>query len=263
MATISSLGVGSNGLDTQAIVTKLVELEKAPLTNLKLQAATTQTRITAYGQIKSLVSALNDAAGKLGSLTTYNAVTTTSSNTKAVTATAVGGTLANSFSVKVDSLAKAQSTASGALLPVGGALGAGTLRLQLGQWTVVPASFTPAASGAPVDIQVSASDTVSDVASKINGANAGVTATVLTDASGERLLLRSKTTGEVNGFELSVVADADGNAADAAGLSRLVNGGSIEYAADARIQINNVAVGSATNTFANVVSGVTLTAGTN
>lgn len=259
MATISSLGIGSSGLDVKSIVSQLVELEKAPLTNLKVQYAATQTKISLYGQIKSMVSALSDAAGKLNSLTTYNAVTTTSSKPSAVTATAIGGTLANNFSVKVDSLAKAQSTASGALLPVGGALGAGTLRLQLGQWSVVPVSFSPSA-GAPVDIQVSASDTVTDVASKINGANAGVTATVLKDASGERLLLRSKTTGEVNGFELSVVSDADGNAADNAGLSRLVgSGSSIEYAANAQIQINNVAVSSATNTFKDVVSGVTLT----
>jgi len=145
-------------------------------------------------------------------------------------------------------------------LPVGGALGAGTLRLQLGKWTVVPLSFIPQTGVGPVDIVVSASDTVNDVASKINGANAGVSATVLNDASGQRLLLRSRSTGEAAGFQLSVPTDGDGNPADAAGLSRLVVGSSVQYGADAKIKVNDIPVSSGTNTFADVVSGVTLTA---
>ncbi len=259
MATISSPGIGS-GLDVKSIVAQLVALEKQPLTKLKLQAATVETRVSAFGLVKSLISTLSDAATKLNSLTTYNAVTATSSNSKAVAASAIGGTAANSFSVKVDSLAKAQATASAALLPVGGALGAGTLRLELGQWTLVPSSFTPKAGGTPVDIVVTASDTVTDVASKINGANAGVSATVLNDASGQRLLLRSTSTGEAAGYQLSIPSDADGNSADALGLSRLVAGSTIQYGEDAQIQINDIPVSSASNKFTDVVSGVTLTA---
>lgn len=260
MATISSQGIGS-GLDVKSIVAQLVAIEKQPLSKLQVQAATVQTKVSAFGQLKSLFSTLSDAASSLGSLTTYNTVKATSSNSKAVSASAIGGTAANSFSVQVDSLAKAQATASAALLPVGGALGAGTVRLQLGKWTVVPLSFTPQSGVAPVDIAVSASDTVTEVASKINGANAGVRATVLNDVSGQRLLLRSAATGEAAGFQLSIVSDVDGNPADASGLSRLVAGSSIDYAADAAIRINNIPVTSSTNTFSNVVSGVTLTAG--
>jgi flagellar hook-associated protein 2 len=51
MATISSPGLGSN-LDVKSIVSQLVALEKKPLDNLKLQAATVQTKISAFGQIK-------------------------------------------------------------------------------------------------------------------------------------------------------------------------------------------------------------------
>src|SRR3989344_4700378 len=231
MATISSPGVGTNGLDVKSIISQL--------DTLKLQAATVNTKISAFGQIKSLVSTLQDAAGKLTSVTGWNGVATTSSDSKFVSATAVGGTLPTTFSVEVQSLAKAQATASAALLPVGGALGSGTLRLELGKWSVAPASFTPG-SGQPVDITISASDKLSDVASKINGANAGVTASVLSDASGERLLLRSKSTGEEFGFRLSVMEDGDtdpqsaGNT-DATGLSRLVNRATVTPAAPINI----------------------------
>ena len=265
MATISSPGVGTNGLDVKSIISQLVALEKKPLDNLKLQAATVTTKISAYGQIKSMVSALADATGKLTSVTGWNGVSTTSSDSKYVSATAVGGTLPTTFSVEVQSLAKAQSTASAALLPVGGALGAGTLRLELGKWSVGPASFTPGA-GLPVDIAIGASDTLNDIASKINGAGAGVTASILSDASGERLLLRSKSTGELSGFRLSVMEGGDtdiesaGNT-DANGLSRLVAGSiTTQAAADAKATVNGIAVSSGTNTFDTTISGVSFKA---
>ena len=265
MATISSPGVGTNGLDVKNIISQLVALEKKPLDTLKVQAATVSTKISAFGQIKSLVSTFSDAASKLASLTGWNGVSTTSSDAKFVSATAIGGTLPTTFSVEVQGLAKAQATASAALLPVGGALGAGTLRLELGKWSVAPASFTPS-SGQPVDITITASDKLTDVASKINGANAGVTASILSDASGERLLLRSKSTGEEFGFRLGVMEGGDtdttsaGNT-DATGLSRLVAGNTVtQVAADAKATVNGIAVTSATNTFATTISGVTFKA---
>ena len=265
MATISSPGVGTNGLDVKSIISQLVALEKKPLDNLKLQAATVTTKISAFGQIKSMVSALADATSKLTSVTGWNGVNTTSSNASFVSATATGGTLPTSFSVEVQSLAKAQSTASAALLPVGGALGAGTIRLELGKWSVGPSTFTPG-PGQPVNIDISASDKLADVASKINGAGAGVTASILSDASGERLLLRSKSTGESSGFRLSTLEGGDTDIAsagntDASGLSRLVAGSTVtQVAADAKATVNGIAVSSSTNTFATTISGVTFKA---
>lgn len=257
MATMSSPGIGSN-LDVKSIVSQLVAIEKQPLDKLKLEATATQAKISTFGQIKSLVSTLSDAASKLSSVTGWNAVTATSSDTSYVTASAIGGTQSTVFSVEVQTLAKAQSSYSAPLLPVGGAVGGGTLRLEIGKWA--GAVFTPG-SGTPVDITVSATDTVSDIASKINGANAGVTATILSDASGERLLLRGKNTGVDAGYRLSVTADADTNTGDALGLSRLVVGSTTnQAAADAAATINGIAVTSSTNTFANKVSGVTFTA---
>lgn len=246
MATISSPGLGSS-LDVKSIVSQLVALEKRPLEGLKLQAATVQTKISAFGQIKSLVFTLSDTLGKLTSVTGWNSVMATSSNSSAVSVSAIGGTLPTNFSVEVSVLAKARATASAAILPVGGAVGGGTL------------TFTPV-TGAAVNVTVSATDTISQVASAINGANAGVTATILSDASGERLLLRGKNTGVAGGFTLSV-ADADGNDADALGLSRLVVGSTTTTAAvDAAATVNGISVSSSTNAFANAVSGVTFNA---
>lgn len=254
MATISSVGVGTNGLDVKNIISSLVDLEKKPLDTLKVNAAITEAKISAFGQIKSLVSTLNEAAGRLTSVTGWNAVTASSSNEKSVSVSAIGGTQPTSFDVVINKLAKGHNTASGPITPLGTAVGGGTLKLWAGAAAPAPAN-TPS-----IDIAISASDTVSDIASKINGANAGVTATVLSDASGQRLLLSSKTTGTESAFHMTV-EDNDGDHTDASGLSRLLVGSSItQAAADAEATVNGIAVTSASNSFKDTVAGVTFTA---
>ena len=107
---------------------------------------------------------------------------------------------------------------------------------------------------------------MAEVRDKINGASAGVTAMIMTDASGSRLLIRSNATGAVNGFRTSV-ADADGNNTDAGGLSALAFDASAgvsqmtrsQTAADAVATVNGLAVTSASNTLTNLVDGLTLT----
>lgn len=214
MASVSSAGIGG-GLEVPSIGPPLVALGKQPLTRFEAEAGAVQTRVSVHGQIKSRVSNLSEAASRLANASSFHAVRITSSHPATVWATALVATGPKSLAVKVESLAKGQATASAALLPVGGALGAGTLRLQLGQWTIVPSSFSPQVGSVSVDIVVSDSDTVSDVARKLNRSHAGVSATVQTDGSGERLLLQSHSTGAHAGFALSVVHDASGHAAGA------------------------------------------------
>jgi len=259
MATISSPGIGS-GLDVQSIVSQLVALEKAPLRQLQTQASSFQTKLSTYGTIKSQVSAMGDAAAKLSSSSGWNAVTATSSNPTAIGVTVAGGAPATSFTMEVSQLAKAQSTAS-TTLATGGVAGSGTLTIELGKWT--GSSFAPGAATA-VNVTVGASDTLSAIASKINDAGAGVSATVLRDASGERLLLRSRETGEANGFRITA-ADSDGNNTDGNGLSRLafsvgnLNGQSLSQAGqNALATVNNLPVSSATNRLSDTLPGMTI-----
>ncbi|MDQ7743596.1 flagellar filament capping protein FliD [Hydrogenophaga pseudoflava] len=260
MATISSPGIAS-GLDIQSIVSQLVALEKAPLTQLKTQATSLQTKLSTMGTIKSQVSALGDAAAKLSKDSGWNPVKATSSNPSAIGVTVKAGAPATSITMEVQNLAKAQSTASAAVT-AGTAMGTGSMTIQLGQWS--GSSFT-AGSGTPVTIDIDAGqDTLSSIAAKINESDAGVSATVLRDASGERLLVRSKATGEENAFRITV-ADDDGDDTDAAGLSRLAfsvgnaNGMSRSQSAEnAQATINNVPIVSASNTLSGTLTGMTI-----
>lgn len=262
MASFSSLGIGlGGGVDINALIKATVDGVKVPITKtngLNQQAALTNAKVSAFGQFKSLVSTLSDAASKLASVTGWNGVSASSSKSEFVAASAVGGAAATSFSVQVVNLAKAQSSTSAALQPAKQPVGAGTLTLKTGQWAGEPESFA-AGSSAAVQIEVSATDTLADVAGKINGSKAGVTATIVNDALGERLLLSGKGTGQEAGYEMSV-ADADGNNGDALGLSRLVVGTTTQFAQNANATVNGIAVTSATNAFADAVAGVTFTA---
>ena len=56
-ATISSAGIGS-GLDVNSIVTQLMAVEKQPLTKLQAAGAELQTKVSAFGQMQSVISAL-------------------------------------------------------------------------------------------------------------------------------------------------------------------------------------------------------------
>ncbi|QBK03712.1 hypothetical protein DW355_02040 [Hylemonella gracilis] len=258
MATISSLGIGTNGLDVRSIVSQLVELEKKPLEKLKLEKTQTEARITLMGQMTSLADALNTAVSKLASVTGWNAAAATSSS-DAVSVSANGGAQPTSLSVQVQQVAAARATASGAFA-ANAFVGAGTLKVTIGT----------APNATTTDIVVSGTDKLSDVASKINGSNAGVTATVMTDpgTGQQRLLLNSKETGESKAFSLAVEeGGAPAGDTDNTGLSRLIfsDGTNTTFhetqaAADAEVTVNGIALTSATNTFADVVAGVTITA---
>ena len=251
---ISSAGVGS-GLDVQSIVTQLVAIERQPLKQLQTKAATIQTQLSLYGKLKSQVSALGDAAAVLAGPSGWNFQKASSSNAAAVGVVASPAAAAAAFSVSVQQLARSQTSASLGLA-AGVAVGAaGSLNIEVGSWSndAIPV-FTP---GTSVPISVVAGDTVSDIASKINSASAGVTATVLRDGANERLVIRSSTTGVAAGFRLDNPADAG---LAALGFKNPSDGANFagQSALDAKVNINGVAIESATNKMVDVVPGITL-----
>jgi flagellar hook-associated protein 2 len=128
MPSISSPGIGS-GLDINGIVKSLVEMERQPLVQLQKAASSVQSRLSLYGQVKSQLSSLEDAAQKLSSSSGWSGMTVSSSNPAAISATAVPGSKSASFSVEVTALATKQVT-----VVAPGQLGNGLLMLQQGSW---------------------------------------------------------------------------------------------------------------------------------
>ncbi|WP_119292813.1 flagellar filament capping protein FliD [Azohydromonas sediminis] len=264
MATISSPGIGS-GLDVQSIVAQLVALERRPIQQLEKAATKIQTQISAFGKLQSALSTLRDAAARLTRSDTWGAVKAASSRPEAVAASAAPGAQTGSYSVLVQQLAAGQTVASSAFADRTALVGAGTLRIELGDWDAAPP--VPKTGATAVDIAVTADDTLETLRNKINAADAGVAASIVSDVNGARLVLRSRETGAENGFRIQVSGDADGNDADDAGLSALAfdpSGGTSfltrsKQAADALVQIDGIAVQSKTNQLGDVIGGLSLT----
>ena len=146
MATISSLGIGS-GLDSEAIVTKLVSLDKAPLTALKNRAKIESAQISEFAKIKSQVAALADAAQAMSTSTAWSARSASSSNISAATISATSSATPTSFTLDVDALAKQQQVTSVGVT-TGANVGAGTMTLRLGTWSGIAASTAADAAAA-------------------------------------------------------------------------------------------------------------------
>jgi flagellar hook-associated protein 2 len=259
MASISSAGIGS-GLDVNSIVSQLVALEKTPLKTLALKATNVQAQISAFGEIQAQFSALTDVATRISVPGSWGSRTAASSNSSVATITAAPTANATSFTLDVDQLAKLQS-GSTAALPPGTMPGAGTLTLQLGTWSPGGASFS-AGAAASVDLTIEATDTLSAIAAKINGAKAGVVATVFNDGTNERLLVQSSDTGAAAGFRLqSADAALSGLVFDPQnkpGVGMAAVGIPVQYGQDAKARINGLAVTSATNTLTDNIPGVTI-----
>ncbi len=264
--TISSTGIGS-GLDVNSIVTSLMNVERQPLSRLQSAATVLQTKLSAFGQMKSVASALQDAAKPLFAAETYQLTTAGSSDPGSVSAGTSAKAVPGIYSVAVASLSAAQSvvSAGGQFTDSAAVVGTGSLTLRLGTWNTGQTTFTPKTGSADITIPIGATEnTLAGIRDKINAAGAGVSATVVTDASGSRLALQSSATGAANGFRV-LVADSDGADADAAGLSRLAYDPAgvgaqmnlAQSAADAQATINGIAVSSASNTLDNVIDGIT------
>lgn len=264
--TISSAGIGS-GLDVNSIVTQLMAVERAPLNKLQTANTNLQTQLSAFGQMQSAVSALHDAAAPLFSADTFALTTSGSSDPASVSAGTTAKAVPGSYAVSVSSLSAGQSivSATGQFSASTDAVGSGSLTIRLGTWSAGQTAFTPKAGSTDITVPIGASEnTLAGIRDKINGANAGVTATLVTDASGSRIALQSSATGADNGFRVTA-ADDDGNNTDNLGLSRLAfdpPGGAgqmllAQSAANTQATINGIAVSSASNTLGDVVDGMT------
>jgi flagellar hook-associated protein 2 len=267
--SVNSLGIGS-GLDVNSIISSLMAAESQPLTDLQNKASSINTEISSVGQIKSLASTFGDKAQALSSLSLWQQTASTSSDSSVVTAdTSSGGAVAGDYSVTVQQLALGQTVTSSALSSSDATVGQGTLSIQLGTWSgtdTPPSNFAKKAGADPISITIGAGDSLAAIRDKINAAGAGVTASIITDATGARLSLRSTATGAENGFQITET-DKDANGAPLTGLSALTydpSGGASglswnQSAQNAEATVNGIPVESASNTLSNVSDGLSLT----
>ncbi|MFA6040207.1 MAG: flagellar filament capping protein FliD [Methylophilus sp.] len=271
---LSSAGIGS-GLDVEAIVTSLMNVEKRPLTLVTAQKTATQSKLSAYGTMKSALSTFQTSAQALSTASKFNAQSVTSANTSVFTATANGSASLGSYDVTVSQLAKSHKIAMDGVANTSDVIGTGTLTISFGTYTpevispASPASFTANPDKTDINITIdSSNNTLAGIRDAINTANGSVSASIINDGTTNRLVITSKDTGEVNSLKISV-ADNDTNNTDASGLSMLAydplatagsgkNMTQLQDALNAKLNIDGIDVEKSSNTIDDAISGLSL-----
>lgn len=190
-AGISFSGLGS-GLDTASIISQLISLERRPIQRLQVQSAQIEQRKAAYDQFRQQLVSLNASLNSFNQPNIFDPVRTTSSNAEAISITASSGSGVGVREMTVRQLAQAQRIASSPQSSPTAQLGlSGRFRVN------------------DVQVDLVATDTLQSIASKINGANANVTASVVDGGSGSAFLtLTSSRTGAANAIRLEQVGIA-------------------------------------------------------
>jgi flagellar hook-associated protein 2 len=109
---ISSPGIGS-GLDVNSIVSKLMAVESAPLTDFDKKTASFQSQISAFGAMSSALGNFQSTLSSLSSIASFQSLTTTPADPTVVTATTTSAAQAGNYRVNITQLAQAQTLASG------------------------------------------------------------------------------------------------------------------------------------------------------
>ncbi len=254
------------GLDTQSIVKQLMQVERLPGDRL-VQAKTTANALSgALTRLNGLVKTMADAAHDVTNSGVPNIWTSqkaTSTNTAAVTVSALNSAPAGSTSFTVTSVAAAGGAASGEVKVADKATSFVDADFTLTFRTGTDVTLAPGATGSDSKdlpaITVKAGTSLDALAKQINDDTAlGLSASVVQVADGAyRLQVVSKTTGANTNVAMLGDGSADAN--------KLVTGtATLQKAADTVLHFGDAGAGydvrSRTKTVTGLLEGVTVTA---
>jgi len=238
-------GIGS-GLDIGGLVSQLVAAEAEPV-NARLNNKQTDldSELSAFGTLKSALSAFQTSVTKLEDAKTFQVFTPSSSNESVFTASTDTTAVAGSYSIEVVQLAQAEKLRSIDFTDSSEVIGTGTLDISLGAATF---QLT-------ID---STNNTLAGIRDAINAAvdNPGISASLITVDSGTQLILTSNEVGASNTISVTAVDDATTDGFD---LTRLdsANLTNLQTASDAIINVDSQTVTRSSNNFSDVISGIT------
>ena len=237
---VTMAGLGS-GMDIEGLISGLVKANGVTLTKLQNQAASYRTAASTLSDIGTSLATLQTAVSALSTNTGVVGITATSSDA-AVVVSANGAALPAAYEIAVTQLASEQRTYSKQFDSNSGALG------QAGNFTV------KIGNGTAKQITVLATDSLDQIAGKINQAGIRVNASVFYDGTKYRLQVRGLDTGADNGLtivENGTTLDLNGDGSDPTG------GKTVQQAKNAKLTIDGFDVERSTNQIVGAVPGVT------
>ena len=239
MASSTITGVGS-GFDTVGIVTALVNAEKAPKQSqiTKLQTSTT-TQLSAVGTVKVALESYRTAIAKLNSVSSFNGLAASSSDEKISKVTIDDKASSGTYALDVTQLATASKVTSKVFEGGSSAVvNAGTQSTTL----------TISQSDNDYNVTIPPGATMQQTRDAINTQlqSKGISANVLNDANGSRLVISSQTTGK--GTDITISGDSE--------LSTGYDVG--KPPVNAEYTIDGIAMESSSNKITSAISGVSL-----
>lgn len=277
---VTSVGIGS-GFLTSDLIDQLVQVERdATEPRLDANQEKLEAQLSEVGRIKSAIEEFRLSSRVLtidGALTS----TTGSSSSSAISVSTDKDATVGSYSMSVEQLAQSQSVVSSSFAAKDTALSNGVLTIEFGTFTFGDTNATPgdAPDGGdneditgftddpdsdPISIIVTDdNNTLEGIRDAINEKDAGISASILNDGTGYRLVLKSDATGETSAFRMTVTGDSDGDSSDANGLSALNFNATNQHmtesvrAQDAELTFNGISVTRSTNEVEELIDGVT------
>lgn len=232
----------ATGLDTNSLIQQLMALERRPVTSLETRKLKYETEAAAFTDLNGKLAALKTAADGLKDPATFFSRSVASSDDTVATATASTGELRGTFTLTTTALAKgsiAAASTTKANLTDTVATATGVFEFKLG------------ATGSVVSVAIDSATTLEGLVDLINDENAGVKAAAInagtTAVPAWKLTLTSTATGAAN----NIVIVTDNTSLSIANT---------QAAADAAFSITGLGnFTRATNTFSDVIDGVTIT----
>lgn len=173
---VNPLGNSGSSIDTNAIVQQLMQVERQPLLKLKQKQADYQAKISAYATLLSSVSSFKSTVTALKDSNLIG-MQATVSDTSYMTATASSTATAGTYTMKIGSLAAAQSLSSLRF-------GSQTMKVADLSVNITQKIKIQVGSGTAKEITIdSTNNTLSGIKDAINSASAGVTAAIVKESS--------------------------------------------------------------------------------
>ena len=239
MASSTITGVGS-GFDTIGIVKALVDAEKAPKqSQITAQQKDTTIQLSAVGTVKASLETYRAAIAKLNSVSSFNGLTASSTDEKISKVTIDDKASSGKYALNVTQLATSSKITSKVF--EGGASASVNSSEQ-------DQTLTISQSGDSYDVKIPAGATMQQTRDAINTQlqSKGISANVLTDANGSRLVIGSQTTGK--GTDITISGDSELATGYSAGKPPV----------NAEYTIDDIAMESSSNKITSAISGVTL-----
>ncbi len=238
-SAVNLAALGFGGIDTSSLVSSLVALQQQPLNQLSNTQYQINSASATISNFSKTLSSLKTAVVALSDPLTFQAMRASSSD-PSVVASATGTPVAGQWSLSVSALAQQQRTLSSGVADKSTALGLG-------------GSLGISVNGKSASINLAATDTLSDVADKMNAAGLRISASTMFDGSKYHLLVSGLDTGGANAITFDETGLTGGTSL---GLS--ASSATIQAAQDAKVTVGGVTVTSASNQVTDAIPGVTL-----